>query len=242
MKKFIFFLCMLFWSYTLYSQSKWEYPVKLGTPEWKSLKSMKEVYDVQQIPVEILSKMTTKEVFIAWIELPGRLEALAYNTMQKGFDITIKRYNVLSELLKRPDVGTLVLDYYLTLNPSDLKNKTTNIEKGSFITDNGFIEFLLSQPEVLKTIPKNKVNSIFKKISKNLDEKLKFEDKDRDPFWVETELILAGRLLQNENYVKLNDRMNKKPQIGRSLKEGNIHSKEVFQDLYDSLLEVSGDE
>jgi hypothetical protein len=102
MKKPILFFCVLFLSFISYSQTKWEYPVKMGTPEWKSLKSIKEVYAVQQIPKDILSKMTTKEVFLAYLELPGRLEVLAYNTMQKGFDITANRFNVIPELLNRP--------------------------------------------------------------------------------------------------------------------------------------------
>jgi hypothetical protein len=81
MKKLLFLFLFGLFSADVISQVKWEYPVKIGTPEWKSLKSMEEVYAVQQIPEDILKKMTTKEVFHAWLDLPGRLEVLAYNSM-----------------------------------------------------------------------------------------------------------------------------------------------------------------
>lgn len=241
MKKLIVFICMLLFSSNSFSQAKWEYPIKLGTPEWKAIKTMEEVYAVQQIPEDILKKMTTKEVFHAWLDLPGRLEVLAYNSMQKGFDITVKRFNVIPELLKRPDVGKVVLEYYLSLDPSGIYNETTDEKKGSFITDYGFIEFLLSQPDVIKTLPKSQMKSLYKKITYNINIKLNFEDKERDPFWIETELVLAGRLLDAENYQKLKERISKNPHLNKSLVDGNIYSREVFQDIYDSILEVAAD-
>ncbi len=45
--------------------------------------------------------MSSDELFQAWLELPGRLELLAFSTMQRGFDVTIERYNVLPALLAR---------------------------------------------------------------------------------------------------------------------------------------------
>lgn len=83
----------------------WDYPVKPGTDEWRSL-SYEEKIASQQIPLETLNSMSTKELFQAWLELPGRLELLAYNSMQQGFEVTVLHFNVLPELMKRKDIGS----------------------------------------------------------------------------------------------------------------------------------------
>lgn len=134
-----------------------------------------------------------------------------------------------------------MLEYYLSLDPSGIYNETTDEKRGSFITDYGFIGFLLSQPNVIRTLPKSKMKSLYKKIAGNINIKLNFEDKERDPFWIETELVLAGRLLHAENYQNLKERTSKNPHLRKSLENGNIYSKEVFRDIYDSLLEVVGE-
>ncbi|MFH1007206.1 MAG: hypothetical protein V1800_06865 [Candidatus Latescibacterota bacterium] len=90
---------------------RYEYPVKPGTPEWREL-SIRQRRAIQQIPENILRDMATQELLQAWMDLPGRLEVLAHSTMQQGFDVTTKHYNVLSELLDREDVGRVVLAYY----------------------------------------------------------------------------------------------------------------------------------
>ena len=54
------------------------------------------------------------------MDLPGRLEVLAFNSIQEGIDETAKRYNVLRELLQRKDAGEIILSYYGSINPEDV--------------------------------------------------------------------------------------------------------------------------
>lgn len=237
--KIRFFLLLFIWVSISYSQTKWDFPVKLGSTKWKSLKSAQEIWKVQQIPTEILNKMSTEDVFYAWLELPGRLEVLAYNTMQKGFDVTVNRFNVLSELLKREDVGKVVFEYYQHFEPINLKLKKTSEEKGKFITDIGFVEFLLSQASVIRSLPISQVNSLLKKIAKDFDTKIGFIGKEKDPFWVETVLVLAGRLLNMRNSEHLKVRMAKNELLVKSLNDGEIYSKDVYHDLVSCVLETA---
>lgn len=132
-----------------FCQNYWKYPIVPGTPEWKELKTINEKIAVQQIPENILKKMPTEQVFQAWIDLPGRMELLAFNSMQEGFNKTRIRYNVLNELLARKDAGTIALNNYMTLSPNDLKSEWDSKRKGKFITEYAFLEFFLSQPEIL---------------------------------------------------------------------------------------------
>lgn len=54
------------------ASSGWDYPVKPGTAEWRSL-SYEERIASQQIPLETLNSMSTKELFQAWLDLPRLL-------------------------------------------------------------------------------------------------------------------------------------------------------------------------
>ena len=83
--KFILFSIISFIITTqMYCQSSWKYPIVPGTSKWATLKSEEEIIAVQQIPESILKKMTTDEVFQAWLDLPGQIEILAFNTLQDG--------------------------------------------------------------------------------------------------------------------------------------------------------------
>lgn len=152
MKRFSTILVLIFITSEIYSQNYWEYPVVPGTKEWKELKTLSEIIAVQQVPESVLNNMTTEEVFQAWLDLPGRMEMLAFNTMQSGFEVTKKRYNVIPELLNRTDAGPVILTMYLETYIPEIKSAWSSIEKGKYITDFGFTEFLLSQPEVLSTL------------------------------------------------------------------------------------------
>lgn len=41
--------------------------------ELKRLAQKSEIIAIQQIPPDVLKKMTTEEVFQAWLDLPGRM-------------------------------------------------------------------------------------------------------------------------------------------------------------------------
>ena len=116
------------------SQNRWMYPFQPGTEAWKKM-SLQERREAQQIPAEILKNMPTEMVFQAWQDLPGRLEILAFNSIQQGFDFTVKTYNVLQELLAREDIGQVVLNHYLKMKVDNLNQKTSDKAKGEFITD-----------------------------------------------------------------------------------------------------------
>ena len=40
----------------------WDFPIKPGTEKWAKLKTEKERFDAMQIPKDILSQMSTKEL------------------------------------------------------------------------------------------------------------------------------------------------------------------------------------
>lgn len=222
----------------LYAQNYYVYPVNPSTKSWGSL-TLKERIAVQQIPEEKLKNMTTDEVFQAWIDLPGRLEVLAFSTMQKGFEITKKRYNVLSELLNRKDVGSIVLMRYFKIDPDGFKKETKDIEKGRFVTDIGFTELLLSQSEVLNNLTRIEKKQLLKDIMRKMEKKQNYSDKEKEIFWLESGLILAGRLIKNDNNSEFKQILDGNNDVKNALDRGEITSKPEYEKLYNAVINIT---
>ena len=71
-----------------------------SSPEWKNL-TMEQRIRLHQIPVEIINKMTTSDLYHTFLNLPLRIDILAFDSNQMGFNEARSRYNVLSELMNR---------------------------------------------------------------------------------------------------------------------------------------------
>ena len=74
-----FALCLMF-SFQSFSQTKWEYPKKLGTQEWKALTTHKEMLAVCQIPEEVLTSLKTIELLDINLENPLLSDCYAYSS------------------------------------------------------------------------------------------------------------------------------------------------------------------
>ncbi len=238
MKRTIFLsmvLCCLLSSQT-FCQNYWKYPIVPGTKEWTELKSQEKIIAVQQIPEIILKKMTTEEVYHAWLDLPGRMEILAFNSMQIGFNLVKKRYNVLNELLNRKDAGSVILSKFDKLSPLDLKKEWDSNTKGKFITDFAFDELLLSQPEILESLSKKQKKDLFEKSKKDLGNKINFTGKNKDFFWISSSLVLGCRILEKEN-IQFKEKIKSKKEIFGSITRGEALNKDEFEKLYEAITE-----
>jgi hypothetical protein len=221
---------------TSFPQQHWEYPIKPFTREWSNLKNLEEIRAVQQIPEPTLKTMSTEELFKAWIDLPGRIEILSYSTLQQGFEMNVKHFNVLDELLHRKDAGKIIIKEYFKSKPIDVNNAITGRQKGKFISDLGFIELLLSQGIILGSITHNDVKELFKKIVNNIEQKQVLSIKDR--FWLETGIVLAGRLLEYANISNFKEKLQINKELKQSLDAGEINSKEIFEILYNIIKNI----
>ena len=74
----------------------------------------------RQIPEDFLQRMTTKELFYQVVCCDLSKDMLVFNTMQQGFE-SVKRLNMLPELLNRPDAGHVLLEILRKVNPAQIK-------------------------------------------------------------------------------------------------------------------------
>ncbi len=193
---------------------KYDFPIKPGTAEWKNLASYEEKHQVCQIPKAILGSMLTNDLLETCLDYPLLPEILAYDSFQKGFESIKSRFNGLEELLKRKDVGNVIIKKYESMDPSAIDSNWTSIRKGKHSFDFFFIELLLAQDEVIS----NMTNEERMQLLKDSNYKFKEKEKHQDIFGFigfTNNILLMGRIMLKENYkpfvqaVSLDSKLNK---------------------------------
>jgi hypothetical protein len=90
----------------------WDYPVKPGTKEWLAFETTQQCREACQIPQEILSALSTKELVEICMNYPFYFEPMLYDDERMGITAVIDNFNGLRELGKRTDgAKELMLKY-----------------------------------------------------------------------------------------------------------------------------------
>lgn len=154
----------------------YQYPVKGGTEEWKKFTSHAEMLEVSQVPKTILEKMTTAELVETVLNYPLYGDMYAYDTFQQGIESISTQFNGLSELLKRNDAGIVLLAKYKEKKPLEVINLTTDLEKGNFSMNLGFLETILSHDKVISGLNKAQKQDLLEVAKQKKQQKLVQED------------------------------------------------------------------
>ncbi|MBM4171761.1 MAG: T9SS type A sorting domain-containing protein [Ignavibacteria bacterium] len=136
-----------------FSQVKWDYPVKPGSDEWKSFTTHQQMVEACKIPEVILSKMTTSELLEAWENFPLKLDIIAFNSSQQGFEAQKKISEALKLLLVQNDVGEIVLARFKKAKSIEQKILARQ-EPSISINDYWMLRILISQKEISSTLKK----------------------------------------------------------------------------------------
>lgn len=219
------------------SQTEWVYPVKPGSPEWKKFNSHEEMVAACQIPDDILEKMSTKQLVQTWIDFPLRFDIFAFNTMQIGFDNQVKICNGLRELLKRDDAGKEVFVAYKKLDPLNIEDEWSNIQKSMYRFNINHIEFLLSQQLVLKKLTENEKKEIIRLALGNLEKKDRLYNSSS--YQQRTEILLIGRTFENLNVDDLNNLMNQNKNLKNALLSGSFYN--ISMDIINEIILIASD-
>lgn len=127
----------------------WDYPVKPGMEEWKQLQTNREMLDACQIPENILSSLSTKELAAVCLQYPLLITTMfSFNIPDNGIDVLFDEFNGIRELYKRDGGAAELLDLYncQLKNCTLLKNENfSDLDKGSFVFLVYTLEYLLSR-------------------------------------------------------------------------------------------------
>lgn len=112
MKRLLLLILLILFGNNIIPQLKWDYPIRPGSLEWKNFTTHQQMIDACLIPDDILKKMTTVELLKAWESFPLKLDIIAFNTPQLGFEMQKNISSALKILLIRKDAGEVVLKRY----------------------------------------------------------------------------------------------------------------------------------
>ncbi|MFP4449288.1 MAG: hypothetical protein ACLFPH_11185 [Bacteroidales bacterium] len=207
MKKIIILLGFISFSLFCFSQNKdkiWDFPVKPGTDAWASLTSTQEMIDTCQIPVEILSKLTTAELAELCLNYPLLGDMLVTNDFQKGFEAMSSFFNGFQELKKRNDAGVTLLKLYTDFNLHSLQEK-----KGKEITNvflDMCIDVIMAQPVFLQQFNKEQEDELMEASLNRLKRRQQIGDSH---YRQKTTAVILSRLLVKKEGIEQFDKLGK---------------------------------
>jgi len=200
MKKLLLFSFFIVLFLTTYTQKRilWDYPIKPGTNEWAAFETSEQMIKACQIPLEILSTITTKELVEISLNYPQFNNYMAFNDEREGVNNIINRFNGLLELSQRTDCINELIKVYenypiITQIQMNSDSKFYHIPyKLPFLelvlSDNLFFSQLNS--EDLETIRKIAINKYA----------LKIENPEVYSFFnIKTTMLLAAMIIDKQN-------------------------------------------
>ncbi|MEP6713708.1 MAG: hypothetical protein ABJA37_14875 [Ferruginibacter sp.] len=142
------------------TDTPYDYPIKLNTEKWQTLKSVDDMYEACQIPQDVLSKISTTSLIQSCLNYPASAVLLIHNTPQQGFDDWKQHFNDVNELLKRSDRKEELLKLYAMYDTKAHTAFKTDIEKGHYTFTLKMLESIIVQDEIISSISINQQKNI----------------------------------------------------------------------------------
>lgn len=196
MKKLLL-VCLWFISVSVIAQEiakPYAFPVRPGSEQWAELSTSKQMDEVCVVPGKVLESLSTEALLMTCLDYPRLPDVFCANDMQAGFEFYANHFNGLKELLNRPDLNQVLLNYYPEI---DVNKSTITLDPGqpSFFKT-AFFELMISQDQVLAAYKKAEKNKLLSLSRKNLElRRSKGESVGRQ---VSTALLLS-RILSTED-------------------------------------------
>lgn len=193
----LFSIVLLFPCNGQVEHSAWDFPIKPGSEKWKSLKSHLEKVNVCQIPSEILPNLSTPELVKICLDYPLLFTVTFFNNMQQGFEQNRREFNGFEELFKRIDAGETLINLYSEINPGDVELISTDLDKGLFKFRIFYLEILLSQDDLIKSLNMEKQKILLTECLTKVEEKAKASFSS---FQILTTHLIMSRILLNNKF------------------------------------------
>lgn len=162
----------------MHTQEKivWDYPIKPEMKEWASFETGEQMVKACQIPLDILSVISTKELVTVCLNYPLFNNYVAFNDEREGVNITIRQFNGLQELSKRTDgIQELIKAYesypILSKVQNDVNSKDYHIPYKL-----SFLELVLSDNVFLSKMDNDKLEELRKIAVNKYADKLQNSD------------------------------------------------------------------
>jgi hypothetical protein len=208
----------------------YDFPLKPGMPEWKTLETHAEMLNVLQIPQDILTKMTTRSLLEICLNYPLFSDIILHDTPKTGIKEVINNFNGFAELLKRKDAYTYLNEKFLSFDPLAIDEKWSDVEKGVYTFKLMKIELLLAQDVILEsTSYESKVSLLKEALLKY--EKMLTQKEYYDIFHYEQTFFLMGKILLRSGNSDLSSSIVNSKEIFNFLETGKLANYDIINEI-----------
>ena len=197
---------------------KYIYPVQPGSSEWEKLNSHQEMVNVCQIPIRKLKSMCTVGLIDTYLDYPLSFTIFAFNNTNEGLQQIATEFNGFSELLRRNDCATLLLQRYRLIDPANINSMLDDIEIGFYMQKIQFMELTLGFEPLRNRLSSSECKTIMEIGLKNLEKK---ETNNYGNLSLTTNIYLLTKILELEQYPSFLEYQKNNPHINLFL-EGNL--------------------
>ncbi len=134
------------------SEAIWDFPVKPGTAEWKSLKNSYEKINACQIPDDVIPALSTEQLIEVCFRYPLLLDIMAFNNILTGFDKYSRNFNGFRELIKRSDAALVLIQKYKEENPLAIDKEWSSYEMCNYAIRISMMELFLCNKQMLSKL------------------------------------------------------------------------------------------
>lgn len=148
----------------------WDYPVKPGTKGWENM-TYEEHIQAYNIPVELLSKISTGNLLQTCLNYPEWRLINAYNDIEIGFINVISMFNGFEELFKREKSADGLVNHYKMLEPLNVQKNWSDLQKGEYAFNILCVELLLSHKSMIEQLGNKMLKSLLEEAVNKYDKK-----------------------------------------------------------------------
>lgn len=203
---------------------QYDYPIKPGTPEWKAMISTEQRVQACQIPDSILTIISTEDLLSTCLNHPFNIDLVLFNFVQDGFNNIKNKSNAWRELLKREDLGPVVIIKYKTMSPDSMIGE--EYPGRHFL----LMETLLIQDEVINTLSKKDRFELLRESYIKYSGKVTHPEK-YELFGTMNNIALMGKILIKENYIIFLDAISGKKGLKKKIEFGAPCTKEEKSEI-----------
>ncbi|MET9633569.1 hypothetical protein ABZX92_39535 [Lentzea sp. NPDC006480] len=170
-----------------------------GTAEWAEFTTHEEMLAAVQLPAGQAAAMSTDQLVTAVLDYPMFWDALAHDKVQAGVERVAEGFNGLSELLRRPDAGTVLARRYEAFDVA-VPPVADLAAAGEHTFTAWKLELVLAQPSVLTGMSAGQRESLLRVATAKSDAKRTQPEFYGEPGLEPTGVLLGRTLAAQEGW------------------------------------------
>lgn len=205
----LIFIFAIFSNFASIGQNvEWDFPIKPGSEQWVNLKNVTERIQVCQIPDSVVSLLTNKQLIDLVINHPFFLSYGLSNSPIEGFKGSVYSFNGYKELINRDGSSQEIIQYYNSLDFSQINKFASELEKGRYSLKIHGIEMIMTDDRFISKLTDKQKEAFLKIIDSKYNQKMLYKE-HLGGFGSVTTAYLGLKLIRNmpknKNLIALSD-------------------------------------